>query len=102
MKEMKSTHHFGKDYHSPVPKAVAVSHLKPCRRRLRPQIPAEFSYLNEEKKITLLLVNHVASSVRGRKQKEHWFFLELQQKNPSFCKPVQSSQVPVMLLTINK
>lgn len=73
----------------------AVSHLKSCRRRLRPHIPAVIAYLIE--KNTLLLVNHAASSVRGHKQKEHWFSLELQQKNPSFCKLAQSSQVPVML-----
>jgi hypothetical protein len=43
---------------------------------------------------TLIPVDHAVSSIKGHKQKAHQFFLELQQKNPSFCKPVLSNQVP--------
>lgn len=43
---------------------------------------------------TLLPVDLVASSIKDHRQKEHWFSLELQQMSPSFCKQVQSSQVP--------
>lgn len=43
---------------------------------------------------TLLPGDHVASSIKGHKQTKHQFSLELLQKNPSFCKLVESNQVP--------
>ena len=51
---------------------------------------------------TLLLGDHVASSTKVHKQKGHWFSLELQQKNPSFCKLVQLNLVPAHKLVFSE
>lgn len=50
--------------------------------------------LRSSEACTVLLHTRLASLTKGHKRKGHLLALELQQKNPSFCKLVQSNQVP--------
>jgi len=62
-----------------------------------PPVQTKFSIvklLTRAQASTVLPHIRPASSIKGHKQKEHLLALELLQKNPSFCKLVQSNQVP--------